>query len=93
MHDVMFFKKECGSNFIMASTSKADNLPEFSSCSLTDIKGNMDYVTSDPRFNCLQEDDTLPLEVSVLVSRGHSRHPHSVFIYVAFMFLVGMKVY
>ena len=41
----MCFKdKGCGSNFIMTSATRADNLPrpEFSSCSLTDIKDNMD---------------------------------------------------
>ena len=90
----MCFKdKGCGSNFIMASATKADNLPrpEFSSCSLNDIKANLDLVTGAP--NCLQEDDTRPLEVSVSVSQGQSRHPHSICIYVAIIFLVAMKVY
>ena len=88
-----FKKKGCGSNFIMASTSKADNLPEFSSCSLADIKANLDLMTRAP--NCLQEDDTRPLEVSVSLSQsqGYSRHPHSVCIYIALMFLILMGVY
>ena len=96
MRDVMCFKdKGCGSNFIMTSSPKADKLPrpEFSSCSLKDIKANLDLVTRAP--NCLQEDDTRPLEVSVSLSQsqGYSRHPHSVCIYIALMFLILMGVY
>ena len=87
----MCFKKGCGSNFIMASTSKADNLPEFSSCSLKDIKANLDLMTRAP--NCLQEDDTRPLEVSVSLSQGHSQHPQSFCVYIALMFLILMGVY
>ena len=77
--------KGCGSNFIMTSTTSSSDLlqqSEFSSCSLSDIKANLDLVTGAPSFNCLQGGDMLPLVVSQL-SQGPLWHPHSFYTYIA----------
>ena len=79
--------KGCGSNFIMTSTTSSSDLQqsEFSSCSLTDIKANLDLVTSGPSFNCLQGDDMLPL----VVSKGSSLwYLQSFYTYIAIVVML-----
>ena len=56
--------RDCGSNFIMNSTSSDSVTPVFSNCSLEDMRNKTEEILADPDLNCLLEDDEEPLVVS-----------------------------